>query len=673
MKKNIFLLILSILVFSCKKESNETSVETTIRISEEAAVIVDSYINEASSTDGFIDPEEIANEIRSIKDVKSATVIETGTGIILEQKDGTFSNVYILTEDDERLFKTQSKTSVETGNKGIENSKSPLFNPTGNKKALILAPFQSSMNSDLNKMTQYLELAGYTVEKYLNAAANLERFRGSFLNDYDIVLIRTHGKAHFYTTNGIKTTILTTGERINRETYINLTDEERHGISYDCTVDGTTYFGIGVPWLNVTTDEKFTNSWIFAGACESSYWDGGSPSLSEAFLELGAGGYNGWDYSVYTDLDNLVSYKMTDLFTSGLSFLDASNEVRSEQLLEWRTILDPKYPNRVFRDVGYFDSHQKSFDAFYLIDKGSAPNTPLSPNPSHGATGVSTSPALAWTCSDPDNDPLTYDVYFGTTNNPTTLICTSISAASVTRNGLNHGVTYYWRVEAKDNHGNSTSGPIWRFTTISNSGTIPTNGLVAYYPFNGNANDFSGNNNHGTPYGAALTSDRHGIPNSAYLFDGIDDYIRISHSQSLNLSQQISISFWARLETSADYYMPYHIIEKFGSWGSGQRGNDLNWGVETTNGAFHIWSMDLSFNRFYHFVHVYDGSRILTYCDGTLRESTPADGNLIQNTNPVYISRYHQGGDYYFDGTLDDFRIYNRALTQQEITALFNE
>lgn len=211
------------------------------------------------------------------------------------------------------------------------------------------------------------------------------------------------------------------------------------------------------------------------------------------------------------------------------------------------------------------------------------------------------------------------------------------------------------------------------FTTPPEQQIPVNNGLVAYYPFNGNANDASGNNNNGTVYGATPTVDRKGNPNSAFLFDGLDDYIAINHSASLNMSQQISISFWVKFETSAPYYYPYHIIEKFGCWGTGQRENDLNWGIETANGAFNNFTLNYSFNRYYHIVQVYDGTKIYTYCDGALKGSANANGLLKQNTNRVYISRYNNGGDYFFDGILDDFRIYNRALTQEEVSALYKE
>lgn len=243
--------------------------------------------------------------------------------------------------------------------------------------------------------------------------------------------------------------------------------------------------------------------------------------------------------------------------------------------------------------------------------------------------------------------------------------------------GLSPTTKYYVRAYATNAAG-TTYGYQESFTTLSGSGTIPTNGLVAYYPFNGNANDESGNNNNGTVSGATLTSDRKGNANKAYLFDGTNDYIEINHSASLNFNQQITISFWAKLETDAPYYYPYHMIEKHNCWGMGQRENEMGSTIFTSTNQFHIWSKEeygvsFQFNRFYHFVMTYDGTKLNFYADGVLKATTPANGLIAQNTNKVFIGRYNFSGDYFFDGILDDIRIYNRALTQQEITALYNE
>jgi CARDB len=87
---------------------------------------------------------------------------------------------------------------------------------------------------------------------------------------------------------------------------------------------------------------------------------------------------------------------------------------------------------------------------------------------------------------------------------------------------------------------------------VSCRGTIPRNGLVAYYPFNGNANDESGNANHGTPSGVTATTDRYGNPNSAYSFNGINNFVQIPYNRSLlPNNDQKTYSFWFKFNTTA--------------------------------------------------------------------------------------------------------------------------
>ena len=84
------------------------------------------------------------------------------------------------------------------------------------------------------------------------------------------------------------------------------------------------------------------------------------------------------------------------------------------------------------------------------------------------------------------------------------------------------------------------------FTTMSFAQVpnyIPANGLVGYWPFNGNANDESGNGNNGTNNGATLTTDRNGVENQAYSFDG-NDFIQTSNQ---NLSGSVSFSGWYKM------------------------------------------------------------------------------------------------------------------------------
>jgi hypothetical protein len=95
------------------------------------------------------------------------------------------------------------------------------------------------------------------------------------------------------------------------------------------------------------------------------------------------------------------------------------------------------------------------------------PYTPFNPSPSNHATGVSIYADLSWSGGDPDTgDTVTYDVYFGTSSSPPQ-VSNDQSATTYDPGTLNYGVTYYWKIVATDNHGKSTTGPIWDFTTQS--------------------------------------------------------------------------------------------------------------------------------------------------------------------------------------------------------------
>ena len=98
------------------------------------------------------------------------------------------------------------------------------------------------------------------------------------------------------------------------------------------------------------------------------------------------------------------------------------------------------------------------------------PYEPYNPSPSDGATGVSVYTDLNWRGGDPDGDPVTYDVYFGTDPTPDAgeLVSSDQSTTSYDPPGtLSYSTTYYWKIVAKDSHGATTEGPIWSFTTES--------------------------------------------------------------------------------------------------------------------------------------------------------------------------------------------------------------
>lgn len=106
---------------------------------------------------------------------------------------------------------------------------------------------------------------------------------------------------------------------------------------------------------------------------------------------------------------------------------------------------------------------EKKWPLWSLINY--APKTPTIVYPPNNSEYNPTTLNLSWDCKDPDNDPLTFNIFFGTTDPPTVLASSEQKSTVLTRSGLLNGTKYYWKVVAKDNHENSTDSPIWSFTT----------------------------------------------------------------------------------------------------------------------------------------------------------------------------------------------------------------
>ena len=131
---------------------------------------------------------------------------------------------------------------------------------------------------------------------------------------------------------------------------------------------------------------------------------------------------------------------------------------------------------------------------------------------------------------------------------------------------------------------------------------VPTNGLVGYWPFNGNANDESGNGNNGTVNGAILTTDRNGNANSAYNFDG-NNFTRISvlDSPNLNLTNDFTISSWINgtsFESSGGTVRM--IVSKAGDNVGNPNGYNYGiWGDESLT-SYNIGSVNFQAQPFYN-------------------------------------------------------------------------
>jgi hypothetical protein len=206
---------------------------------------------------------------------------------------------------------------------------------------------------------------------------------------------------------------------------------------------------------------------------------------------------------------------------------------------------------------------------------------------------------------------------------------------------------------------------------------VPTNGLVGYWPFNGNANDESGNGNNGTVNGATLTSDRFGSNNSCYNFQ--NNNISIPHNPSFGFQSTsgFTISMWCN---SSDVTNIFHFMGKradsspYFNWQIAYGGSVIgpSFGSGTGPGIYNgAFSSDLFLiNNWYHIVGKFDNGVWSIYVNGILKATNnTAIVNPDSNT-PITIGSSGNFQGYY--GKLDDVGIWSRALTNQEITNLYN-
>ena len=224
------------------------------------------------------------------------------------------------------------------------------------------------------------------------------------------------------------------------------------------------------------------------------------------------------------------------------------------------------------------------------------------------------------------------------------------------------------------------------FSTSQLTGTL-NNGLVGYWPFNGNANDESGNGNDGTVNGVTLTNDRFGNANSAYDFDGINDFIQVSNSNSLSIGNNgLSISLWVKNDAIWQSPRWLYMVSK-----SDQTGGPMNGpGYIIRSGAdggapfhytpvfknnaneFGLNSTTIISDTIEHLCLTYDNSITKLYRNGIIDNSSNfLSGSISDNLFDLFFGSANNGTTHFFEGILDDIGIWNRALSSQEVQQLY--
>jgi hypothetical protein len=225
---------------------------------------------------------------------------------------------------------------------------------------------------------------------------------------------------------------------------------------------------------------------------------------------------------------------------------------------------------------------------------------------------------------------------------------------------------------------------------------VPTASLVGHWPFSGNPNDFSGNNNNGIVSNAVLSCDRCGNPNSAYYFNGTNAMIRVPHDPSIDMNNNdFSISFWIKaFLPPVNDAMPLSK-NQWGSWSSYQfLTNNTNPGYCTTAGQISFYTAsgagqdacsngpiaagtattEACLNGWTHVVGVWDNATGQSYLfiNGVQQADIGGMSGNLSNTVDLAFGA-HPNNALWFYGSIDDIRIYKTKLSQPDINALYAE
>ncbi len=268
---------------------------------------------------------------------------------------------------------------------------------------------------------------------------------------------------------------------------------------------------------------------------------------------------------------------------------------------------------------------------------------------------------------DSNGDPLTYT--WSSTGG-------SISGSSNMVNWTAPGTEgiYQITVTVQDDGGLSAT----KTTTVLVKNFTPTSGdIIAWYPFSGSGNDISGNQLHGTVFGAIYGNDIFGNAASALSTDGFNDRVTVANDPLLNAQNAITVSGWFKAGLLPDKEI---FLLSHGSWQNRWKisitpEKKLRWTVNTMNAVGDLDSdFSVQTNSFYHLTATYDGAWQTIYINGELNSYRQLTGNIRTTTVPFLMAQMlPDNTEYNFKGILDEVKIFDYALTPDAAAELYQQ
>jgi len=211
---------------------------------------------------------------------------------------------------------------------------------------------------------------------------------------------------------------------------------------------------------------------------------------------------------------------------------------------------------------------------------------------------------------------------------------------------------------------------------VAGATPLITNGLVAAYLFDGNADDWSGNGNNGVVNGATLTADRFGNPNSAYSFDGSNQTITVAEVDGFE-RDSLAVSLWLRAGAFSANGIRSDLLGKDGlqrQWVLQLEDSGRVRGAVFTSSGEQVFDSQaaISANAWHHLAYVWDGSSASIFIDGSFDSSISTSGSLASGNEPLSLGSNPPWFTNFFTGSIDEVYIYDRALSASEVQTLFS-
>jgi len=285
--------------------------------------------------------------------------------------------------------------------------------------------------------------------------------------------------------------------------------------------------------------------------------------------------------------------------------------------------------------------------------------TAIKPHPADGAAVATFADVeLSWMPGAFVNE---HKVYFDTATDQLLLLADVIDACSVTAPALEKATTYYWRVDEVQPDGTIAAGDVWSFDTGK---------LVGWWKLDGDANDSSGNGNHGTV---------NGDPNwvvgrigGALQFDGVDDSVQTDYATDL---PAWTVAVWVNSPAAPSSAVPSGPVHR-------QNNLQINWnhtsadfrgvaGLRVADTWYAASFGQLEANKWYHLAATYDGENLKAYKNGVLITDNPDPSGAPDGEWSTLKVARHSIYEDHFEGTIDDVRIYSYDLSADEVASIY--